>query len=166
MCLVRSKQAGRAAAAALAVLLLGACHVTMKGDAPGKAPRAPDDAPLTCFRGRRPRPAEGTLGGSVSREQIDAAIRGANLRIWRCYQESAEDDPNHEGQIDLECFILKSGSVAWSRIGRGTFHDAELESCVGALACEWKFSVEGPGDALVSIPLRFSTSGWDSPHSM
>jgi hypothetical protein len=29
------------------------------------------------------------------REQVSAALRANNLRIWRCYQESAEDDPNH-----------------------------------------------------------------------
>ena len=151
---------------ALAGFLLGACAVRMKSDAQAKGVRTQQDEPLTCFIGRRARPAEGMLGGSVPREQIDSALQASRLRIHLCYQESAEDDPNHEGRIDLELLILKSGSIAWSRIGRATFRDREFESCLGAIACEWKFTVEGPGDALVSIPLRFTTSGWDSPHGM
>jgi hypothetical protein len=116
--------------------------------------------------GRRQRPEDGTSGGSVANAQIEAALDASRLRIQRCYQESAEDDPNHEGVIDIEILILKSGGVAWSRIGRATFRDREFESCLGAIPCEWKFTVEGTGDALVSIPFRFTTSGWESPHGM
>lgn len=113
-------------------------------------------------RGRAPREAQLSLGGSdarvsgyLSREQVDRVVRANQAAIKYCFENALQRAPKLNGAVHVQWRIDRQGRVSTSRVAKSTLGDAGVEGCIVRQVKRWQFPAPDGGEVDVTYPFLF-----------
>ncbi len=84
-------------------------------------------------------PAESSSSAVLSKEQIQGVI-GKNLSgVRACYTSMLENNPQAQGKMTLEWFVVKNGAVEKLKVVSSTIDDGDFRKCMIETVKAWKF---------------------------
>jgi hypothetical protein len=97
--------------------------------------------------------------GSLSREDVTRVVNEHSNQLSACYEKVLLQDPGLAGKITLDWTVKLDGLVKDVRVASSTLSNPKVAVCVVDAVKGWKFPKPVGGEALISYPFLFRSSG-------
>ena len=97
--------------------------------------------------------------GSLSREDVSRVVNEHSNQLIACYEKVLITDPGLAGKITLDWTVKMDGLVKDVRVASSTLSNPKVAVCVVDAVKGWKFPKPVGGEALISYPFLFRSSG-------
>ena len=97
--------------------------------------------------------------GSLSREDVSRVVNEHSNQLIACYEKVLIADPGLAGKITLDWTVKMDGLVKDVRVASSTLSNPKVAVCVVDAVKGWKFPKPVGGEALISYPFLFRSSG-------
>jgi hypothetical protein len=97
--------------------------------------------------------------GSLSREDVSRVVNEHSNQLIACYEKVLIQDPGLAGKITLDWTVKLDGMVKDVRVASSTLSNPKVAVCVVDAVKGWKFPQPSGGEALISYPFLFRSSG-------
>ena len=97
--------------------------------------------------------------GSLSREDVTRVVNEHSGQLSACYEKVLLSDPGLAGKITLDWTVKMDGLVKDVRVASSTLSNPKVAVCVVDAVKGWKFPKPVGGEALISYPFLFRSSG-------
>jgi predicted component of type VI protein secretion system len=97
--------------------------------------------------------------GSLSREDVSRVVNEHSNQLTACYEKVLMTDPGLAGKITLDWTVKMDGLVKDVRVASSTLSNPKVAVCVVEAVKGWKFPKPVGGEALISYPFLFRSSG-------
>lgn len=97
---------------------------------------------------------DAVIDGGLDRSLIQATILRYLSQVRACYEEGLKRKADLIGQVTMNFEINGGGGVNYSRVGRSSLSDREVEECIGTKMLGWKFP-SPKGGVLVKVSYPF-----------
>ncbi len=97
--------------------------------------------------------------GSLSREDVSRVVNEHSNQLIACYEKVLIQDPGLAGKITLDWTVKMDGLVKDVRVASSTLSNPKVAVCVVDAVKGWKFPNPVGGEALISYPFLFRSSG-------
>lgn len=87
--------------------------------------------------------------------ELSRVINNHNSAIEYCYKREARQNPNLQGDIDVEFTIGYNGRVKSVRIVRSSMYNKKIEKCVTGRILGWRFKPIDPKDGDVKVKQKY-----------
>jgi len=99
------------------------------------------------------------ITGSLSREDVSRVVNEHSNQLTACYEKVLMTDPGLAGKITLDWTVKIDGLVKDVRVASSTLSNPKVAVCVVEAVKGWKFPKPVGGEALISYPFLFRSSG-------
>lgn len=123
---------------------------------PAPQPSAAPSAPAAA--GAAGQNDDGTLSGSLSKEQIDSAVNKSVKLFDPCFSIGADKEGKMSGTVTVKATVAPNGDVKEAGVSKSTVKNKKVDECVVEAFKKVKFPPpEGGAPAVITFPMKFDT---------
>jgi TonB family protein len=126
---------------------------------PSAAPTASAEAGAGAgAAGNDAKKSDGTMSGTLSKEQIDSAVNKSVKLFDPCFSLGVDKDGKMSGTVTVKATVAPNGDVKEAGVSKSTVKNKKVDACVVEAFKKVKFPPpEGGSPAVITFPMKFDT---------